>query len=304
MKISFKTFGFVSVLSIGFAFSVSADEEGVSFHRPVVSPDGKSIVFMSSHFSNDWELFFINLDGTGLKRLTNHPGWDGYAAFGPKRTFTYDREDGEPKKDGSSKTPYVYDLETGKTWPFLEMEGVWATVNDWSPDRQKAVLFIDKEGQRDLYLTDAEGQNLEQITDTPDTNEHDAQFSPDGTKLAYAYQKGDETGFNIMDLKTGEISPMATSNQRIYGLAWSPDGTRIAYTDTPHDNPDGNAEIYVMDVSNREITQLTQNDDYDHMPRWITNSEIIFTSYATGIEQIYTLDLEAGEVKNFLTGLE
>ncbi len=280
----------------------AAEEPAAEFvasdHRPVFSPDGEKIVFMSDRFNQDWEMFLINSDVTNLVRLTEHAGWDGYAAFTPDgKLFTYDREEGE------FKIPYVYNLETSETRPFIEMAGVWATVNDWHPDGSKVVMFIERDKKRDLYYADANGENLEQITETTDLNEHDAHFSPDGTKLAFAVVMESGSALDIMDLESGEIARLVTSTQYLYGLDWSPDGTKIAYTDTPNDNPDGNAEIYLFDLANGVSRQLTTNEDYDHMPVWLPDgSGIMFSSYRSGTEKIYILDLESGEVKDFPTG--
>lgn len=299
MNSKFLKAGLIAVLS-NFLVTPLMAEDAPSDHRPVFSPDGETIVFMSSREGGDWELFSIKRDGTGLTQLTDHPGWDGYAAFSPDgKTFTYDRQVGE------FKVPYLYDLESAENRPFFVMEGVWATVNGWSPDGNKVVMFIEREKKRDLFLTDANGENLEQITDTPDQNEHDAHFSPDGTKLAFAVTFEGGSAFEIMDLESGEIERKVTSTQYLYGLDWSPDGTRIVYTDTPNDNPDGNAEIYMFDLGSGTTTQLTTNEDYDHMPVWLPDgSGIMFTSYRSGTEKVYILDLESGEVVYFDTGLK
>ncbi len=270
-----------------------------SDHRPVFSPDGSHIVFMSNRFDEDWEMFRIDRDGSNLTRLTEHPGWDGYAVFEPGGTrFVYDRED-----DGV-KRPYLFDLASGETRPFLTMDDVWASVNDWQPDGARAVLFIERDEKRDLYLVDVDGGNLEQITDTPEPNEHDAHFSPDGRWLAFAVKMESGSALDVMDLKTGEIMRMVESTQYLYGLDWSPDGTRIAYTDTPNDQPDGNAELYVIDFPTGDTRQLTTNDDYDHMPVWLPDgSGVLFSSYRSGTEELYVLDLATMEVDPFLTGL-
>ena len=47
-------------------------EEPASDHRPVISPDGSTVVFMSTREGGDWELFSIGIDGTGLERLTRN----------------------------------------------------------------------------------------------------------------------------------------------------------------------------------------------------------------------------------------
>lgn len=283
-----------------FLVSPALAQDPPSDHRPVISPDGQTIVFMSTREEGDWELYRISRDGTNLERLTRHEGWDGYAAFSPNgKTFTYDREEGE------QKTPYIYNFETGEIRPFLEMEGAWATVNGWHPDGNRVVLFIERNKSRDLYFADENGQNLEQVTDTPQKNEHEGAFSPDGSKLAYATQNDAGSGLEVMDLENGGTALLVTSSQYLYGLSWSPDGTKIAYTDTPNDNPDGNAELYVLDLASETVERLTHDDHYDHMPVWLPDGKrIMFTSYRSGREEIYLLNLASDEVEVFDTGLE
>lgn len=63
---------------------------------PAASPDGKAIAFMSQRDGN-WEVYLIGTDGTGLRRLTDHPGQDGLPAWSPDGgwiAFVSDR-DGE-----------------------------------------------------------------------------------------------------------------------------------------------------------------------------------------------------------------
>jgi TolB protein len=55
-------------------------EDGMANTSPSWSPDGRSIVFVRSGAASDWvppgegELFVINVDGTGLRRVTDVPG--------------------------------------------------------------------------------------------------------------------------------------------------------------------------------------------------------------------------------------
>ncbi len=63
---------------------------------PAASPDGTAIAFMSQRDGN-WEIYLVGTDGTGLRRLTDHPGQDGLPAWSPDGgwiAFVSDR-DGE-----------------------------------------------------------------------------------------------------------------------------------------------------------------------------------------------------------------
>lgn len=53
---------------------------------PAASPDGKYIAFMSQRDGN-WEIYRINVDGSGLKRLTSNGANDGLPAWSPDGNF-------------------------------------------------------------------------------------------------------------------------------------------------------------------------------------------------------------------------
>jgi Tol biopolymer transport system component len=53
---------------------------------PSWSPDGAKLAFMAHRekaSAANFEIYVVNLDGTGLKRLTNAPGEDGWPAWSP-----------------------------------------------------------------------------------------------------------------------------------------------------------------------------------------------------------------------------
>ncbi|MBN1993841.1 MAG: PD40 domain-containing protein [Anaerolineae bacterium] len=49
---------------------------------PALSPDGSKIAFMSNRDEN-WEIYLVNSDGSGLQRLTDDPANDGLPAWSP-----------------------------------------------------------------------------------------------------------------------------------------------------------------------------------------------------------------------------
>src|SRR3990170_1878751 len=59
---------------------------GANF-APFFTPDGKRIIFSSNHHTDpragNFDLFLVNLDGTGLEQVTNSPVFDGFPQFSP-----------------------------------------------------------------------------------------------------------------------------------------------------------------------------------------------------------------------------
>lgn len=60
---------------------------GVASFAPYMHPDGKRIIFCSNHGGDkgarmpEFNLFMINVDGTGLTKITNSPTFDGFPMF-------------------------------------------------------------------------------------------------------------------------------------------------------------------------------------------------------------------------------
>ena len=53
---------------------------------PSWTPDGKRLIFSSNYKqprSGNFDLYLINLDGTGLEQVTTHDAFDGFPMFSP-----------------------------------------------------------------------------------------------------------------------------------------------------------------------------------------------------------------------------
>lgn len=262
-------------------------------HRPVCSPDGTRLIYMlqSERTDDDWELYVMDTDSRVRSRLTSHPGWDGYAVWSPDGTkIVFDRElvQGEPKR------PYIMNLEDLSITPLGGVHEGWLSVSDWSND-DHLLGFHELNEQRDLVMLDLEGNIVRKITGTGDYSEHDAHFSPDGQKIAYANGTvdGSETSLEVMDAAGGGREILRTSIGRIYGINWSPNGEKIAFVDAPGGDDD-DADIFIYALADQSFKQITDDPAWDHMPAFCAdNQTLLFTSYRSGEERIYQLDLDS-----------
>ena len=125
--------------------------------------------------------------------------------------------------------------------------------------------------------------------------EHDAHYSPDGKSIAFASGPtgGSGSSLELIVIETNKRHVLHTSIGRIYGVSWSPDGSRIAFTDAP-DGEDDDADVFVIDIDSKIVSQLTDDPAWDHMPEWHPDGNtMLFTSYRTGEEHIYRLDVNS-----------
>ena len=168
----------------------------------VLSPKGDKILFTSDR-TGDLELWTMNLDGSGLRQITNELGYDGGAFFSPdgsKIVFRASR----PKTEAEIKE-YKDLLKEGLVAPTnMEIYTCNADGSDlrqvtklgkanWAPfyhpSGKKIIFSSNHHSTRgydfQLYMINEDGTGLEQITSESIFNSF-PMFSPDGKKLVFS----------------------------------------------------------------------------------------------------------------------
>jgi TolB protein len=164
------------------------------------SPDGTRLAFTSNRDGNP-EIYVMNLDGSGLRRLTNHPNIDVTPTWSPTGTqiaFTSDRG-GVPSVytvgiDGLnlrrltfehsdrptwSPAPYneiayhartgpgydikILNLAAGETRQITFGEGTNESPA-WAPNGRHLAFFSSRAGRTQIFSVDRDGRNVRQLT--------------------------------------------------------------------------------------------------------------------------------------------
>ena len=72
------------------------------------------------------------------------------------------------------------------------------------------------------------------------------------------------------------------------GISWSPDGKYLSLTLYQ----DKNAEIYILNLRNKNLTRLTNHYSIDTESSWSSKgNKILFTSGRSGSPQLYEINL-------------
>lgn len=245
------------------------------------SPDTKTILFASSHtdphvdvaelkareeaarggrpryqwdFDPNMDLFTVNFDGTGLKRLTDAPGYDAegsYSADGKQIVFTSMR-DGDPDI-------YVMDADGGNVrqvtnapgydgGPFFSPDGQWIIFrSDRTKKDMLQIYAISTDGKTEVQLT----ENLTHVNWCP-------YFHPSGKYIIWSgadYSRGPrgvkfhlftkELTYPEGKLTGGKLVQITDMNRSDVLPAFSPDGKKLLWTSTR--TSDESSQLFIAD---------------------------------------------------------
>lgn len=193
--------------------------------EPVVSSDGKQIVFGSQREGN-FDVYIMNADGSNVRRLTDRMGYNGGPWFSPDgkkiawRAW-YPETEAEKAQwrecmDKNYILAFPLDLWVmdvdGSNKKMVLHNGATNFAPSWHPDGNRLIFSSNLDDWREdikqyghnfeLYIINIDGKGLERITHN---NVFDSfpMFSPDGRRLAFASnrdpQKPHETDIFIAE---------------------------------------------------------------------------------------------------------
>jgi TolB protein len=222
------------------------------------SPDGAMLAFTSFQKGNDFDVFVVNADGTGLRPVVESSLGEHRPQWSPDGTrIAFERW---PLRDSDPGTPdiYIVDLAGGEAVPLVTSPG-WDTSVAWSPDGDRLAFEIDQNGDREIYVVEADGTGQRQLTDIPEGGAARPAWSPDGTRLSFVAHDAEQWDAWVVNADgTGLIR--LTSTERDDGPAvWSPDGRLLAFTSSEvmaGDNT-GTYDVYTIRPDGTDERRIT-----------------------------------------------
>lgn len=169
------------------------------------SPDGQKLAFMSPRDGNA-EIYVVNKDGSGLRRLTNHPSSDVTPTWSPtgnQLAFTSDR----------TGRPQIWIMNADGSGQHQITRETWCDRPTWSPAPFNEIAYASQAGGGyDIKIFDFATRSVRSITHGEGSNESPA-FSPNGRHLAFTSSRAgkyqiftvDRTGDNVRQItRAGE----------------------------------------------------------------------------------------------------
>ena len=159
---------------------------------PAFSPDGTRIAFSSNRDGNS-EIYVMNVDGSGVRRLTNHRAIDTTPTWSPSSThiaFVSER----------SGSPNIWRVDAlGLEQPVKLTNESWVDRPTWSPPPLNQIAYTSRTSGAgfDIKILDVARGTVTAATTGEGSNESPA-FSPTGRHVAFTTTRWGKTQIAIV----------------------------------------------------------------------------------------------------------
>ena len=186
---------------------------------PAWSPDGRRIAFTSRR-SGNYDLYVINADGSGVRRLTTDPGFDGFPSWSPDGT----RIAFESSRTGGNYDIWIINADPPASPRRVTSDPAVDGLPTWSPDARRIAFDSKRDGDWEIYIT-ARGGKVSRVTSNT-VSDVQPSWSPDGRQLAFVHNHG-LPGVYVRRLSTGIARLLAGGPA--YQPSFSPDGRSVIF---------------------------------------------------------------------------
>lgn len=237
------------------------------------------IAFVSRRDGNS-EIYSINEDGTGLKRLTNSKNNNVKPQWSPDGSkVMYLTKKGKKHEirvmnsDGSNQIKLAGDCNI--QYP-----------PSWSPDGSKILFVVKVKSKNIIYTVSTNGNNLTRITEIGTDNAYPS-WSPDGTKILFRQRYRKETYLYTTNRDGTDKVKLTRENESYYFPIWSSDGQKIYFVMTKRSFKGVFNEIYMVNNDGTNILKIADGtkkvqdiDYYDELFLSPDNSTITYNKVA------------------------
>ena len=217
---------------------------------------GASLIAFASDRNGDFQIYVMNADGSGQRRLTRNATTDTEPAWSPDGTkiaFTRRCWHSNDKYD-TDREIYVMNADGSGQRNLTRARLSEDESPAWSPDGTKIVFESDRGGgalpELGIFVMNADGSGQRRLTrQHTGRRSSDPSWSPDGGWIAFDSDRDGNVEVYTMAADGSRLRRLTRNPAYDYAPAWSPDGSTIAFTSERNESeeiylvhPDGSGE--------------------------------------------------------------
>jgi TolB protein len=183
------------------------------------------------------------------------------------------------------------------TWPRFRGTN---SAPAWSPDGGKIMFMSSMYGNPELFTADADGSHVQRITHSVGANTSPSWNPKTGQQVAFVSDRGGLPQLYTMDAQGGDVLKLPLPDMGyVIDPSWSPNGQLLAFS---WRRPDGNYDIYLMEMASHELVELTRDAGRNERPSWAPDGRhIVFESTRTGTRQIWSMLADGTNARQLTT---
>jgi TolB protein len=170
----------------------------------------------------------------------------------------------------------------------------------WSPDGSQLMFMSSMLGNPELFITDASGQHPKRLTFSNGSNTSPSWNPKTGQQVAFVSDRGGVPQLYTMNSDGSSQAKVDLPDMGyVIDPAWSPNGQLLAFS---WRRPNGNYDIYVMEIVTRQLVELTRDVGRNERPSWAPDGRhLVFESTRTGTRQIWSMIADGTQARQLTT---
>jgi TolB protein len=193
----------------------------------------------------------------------------------------------------------MYSMLTAKmiSWPHYRGTN---SAPAWSPDGAKIMFMSSMNGNPELFTADADGGHVKRLTFAVGASTSAAWNPKTGQQVAFVSDRGGTPQLYTMDADGGDVQKVSLPDMGyVIDPAWSPNGQLLAFS---WRRPNGNYDLYVMDIASHALVELTRDAGRNERPSWAPDGRhLVFESTRTGTRQIWSMLADGSNARQLTT---